>query len=246
MKLNNLASLFKTNIRISELHQSSKDAVWPSNIDLTICRIPIRKKDGWDPKEFSNFAKKLKNHTAKNGVVFLICYAPTEAKARPFEVANLMTEVGFTHVDNILIEKTWFPGKRSETTLVNSHEYVLHFCNGNIWKLDRTPIHKYLGIQNELSCPGNSWRIETGSLDEAYPEVLADLLIKMANILPNSVIFDPYMSNTSSLKVALKLSHSFYGFDTDKNQHKKYEKIIKEFNEGKTTSSTEKPKKGVK
>lgn len=228
--MNNLASLFKTNVRIYQGSAMEPDSIWPKNTEVCIARIPIRKRDGYDLNQFIEFAKRLKNHMVPNGVVFLICYAPIEARWRPFEVAKAMVDQGFTHVDNIIVKKSWFPGKRSEANLVNSHEYVLHFCNGNVWKLDRLPIREYLKIDDELSCPGNTWEIETGSLDEAYPVDLAELLIRMTDCLPGSVIFDPYCGGTGSLKAALKLGHSFYGFEQDSKQMKKYEKIVKEYN----------------
>ena len=226
--MDNLASLFNTNVRVYNTDPMDADSVWAKNTEVCITRVPIRKRDGWSPESFAKFATRLKNHMVPNGTVFLICYAPTEAKARPFEVAKIMAECGFIHVDNIIVQKTWFPGKRSETNLVNSHEYVLHFCNGNVWKLDRLPIRQYLGLDDSRSCPGNTWEVETGSLDESYPVDLAELLIRMTNCLPGSVIFDPYCGGTGSLRAALKLGHSFLGFETEKKQMKKYEKIVAE------------------
>lgn len=234
MKLNNFSNLFSHSVRIQEVDCMSPDAVWVSNIEICIARIPIRKRDGWDELKFKQFAEKLKNHMVPNGIVFFICYAPTEAKYRPFEVGKIMSDIGFHHIENIIVEKTWFPGKRSEINLVNSHEYVLHFCNGDIWKLDRLPIKQYLKIHDGTSCPGNTWKVETGSLDEAYPLDLAELLIRMTNCLPGSVVFDPYCGGTGSLRAALKLGHSFYGFESDKRQIRKYEKIVSDFNQGKT------------
>ena len=206
------------------------DATWAKNIEVCITRVPIRKRDGYDPEKFKQFATKLKNHVIPNGIVFLICYAPIEAKWRPFEVAKMMADAGFTHIDNIIVKKTWYPGKRSETNLVNSHEYVLHFCNGNVWKLDRLPIREYMETNDDTTCPGNTWEIETGSLDESYPVDLAELLIRMTDCLPGSLIFDPYCGGTGSLRAALKLGHSFYGFEKDSKQIKKYETIVKEYN----------------
>lgn len=227
--MSNLDSLFNTTVKIESLDPMSSDAVWPMNQEVCITRIPIRKSDGWNPEKFAEFAKKLKTNMVQNGIVFLICYAPTEAKYRPFEVAKIMVDNGFNHIDNIVIKKTWFPGKRSETNLMNSHEYVLHFCAGNLWKLDRNPIKAYLGADNETTCVGNTWEVETGSLDESYPVELAELLIRMTNCLPGSVIFDPYMGATGSLRAALKLGHTLWGFEQNPKQLKKYEKIIEEF-----------------
>jgi DNA modification methylase len=224
-----IQNLFATNIRINNYNPLDKDAVWPNNIEVTICRIPIRKRDGFSKKKIEQLAEKLKANTVKNGIVFLICYAPNESKARPFKVAEIMENVGFNHIDNIIIEKSWLPGKRSESNLVNSHEYVLHFCNGKVWNLDRLPIKEYLNIDDDTSCPGNTWKIQTGSLEESYPLDLAELLIRMTDVLPGSIIFDPYMGTASALNACLKLGHSFYGFDTDQRKLKKYKKIIDEY-----------------
>lgn len=243
--MDNLSSLFQTNIRISNLDPMSSDAVWPMNSEICLTRVPIRKRDGYETEKFTDFAKKLKNSMVPNGIVFLICYAPIEARWRPFEIAKIMSEQGFTHIDNIIVEKSWFPGKRSETNLVNSHEYVLHFCNGDVWKLDRLPIRQYLKLADELSCPGNTWKIETGSLDEAYPVDLAELLIRMTDCLPGSVVFDPYCGATGSLRASLKLGHTFHGFEQDVKQMKKYEKIIKEYNKPITAALAPKKTKEV-
>jgi len=209
-----------------------KDAVWPHSIELTICRVPIRKRDGYSLESVKALAKKLKTHVVNNGIVFLICYSPTEDKSRPFEIGKAMANEGFTYIDNIIVEKSWFPGKRSENNLVNSHEFVLHFCNGKVWKLDRLPIREYLMTNNTLSCPGNTWKVETGSLDDSYPIELAELLIRMTDCLPGSAIFDPYMGSSAALRAALKLGHSFHGFEQDIRKIKKYKKIIETHTEG--------------
>lgn len=201
-------------------------AIWPANIEISIFRIPIRKRDGYSLENVQKLAKKLKSNTVKNGVVFIICYAPNEDKSRPFEVARAFTDEGFTHIDNIIIEKSWLPGKRSESNLVNSHEYVLHFCNGKVWKLDRLPIQEYLKLGEENSCCGNLWKVETGSLEDAYPLDLAELLIRMTDVLPGSLIFDPYMGTSAALQASLKLGHTFYGFETVNSKLIKYKKLI--------------------
>lgn len=227
---NNLDKLFSSNIRISNLEPFHSDAVWPAGIEICITRVPIRKRDGYDSSMIQELALKLKNNMVKNGIVFLICYAPVEAKFRPFEVAKSMIDAGFNHIDNIVIQKTWYPGKRSEINLVNSHEYVMYFCNGDVWNLDRLPIRQYLGTNPDISCPGNTWKVETGSLDESIPPDLAELLLRMTDSLPGSIIFDPFLGTSSTLLASLKLGHSFFGFESDPKRIKKYEKIVEEFN----------------
>lgn len=226
-----IQNLFSTNIRVNNFDALDDMAVWPNNIEITICRVPIRKRDGYSKEKVEKLAKKLKSATVKNGIVFLICYAPNEDKSRPFEVAKVFSDEGFTHIDNIIIEKSWLPGKRSESNLVNSHEYVLHFCNGKVWKLDRLPIKEYMGQDESTSCPGNTWKVETGSLEESYPLDLAELLIRMTDALPGSVVFDPYMGTSAALQASVKLGHSFHGLEANQRKLKKYKKIIDDLQE---------------
>lgn len=245
--MDNLLKYFSSNVRIQQMSPFDADAVWPMNTEIVVTRIPIRKRDGYDEAMIRNFAFKLKNHIVKNGVVFLVCYAPVEAKSRPFEVARAMTDAGFHHVDNIVIQKSWFPGKRSEVNLVNSHEYVLYFCNGKVWNLDRFPIRDYLGIDEsvscpgniwtikdeetgkEIKCPGNTWKVETGSLDESIPLDLAELLIRMTDALPGSIVFDPFMGNQATLQASIKLGHSFFGFENDTKRIDRYKKALEKY-----------------
>jgi DNA modification methylase len=228
-----ISNLFATNIRIGNLDPLDNNAVWPNNIEVTICRVPIRKRDGFSPDKVKKLAEKLKTNTVKNGIVFLLCYAPNECKSRPFEVAKIMSDAGFNHIDNIIINKSWLPGKRSESNLVNSHEYALYFCNGKVWKLDRLPIKEYLDLSEDTSCPGNSWTVNTGSLEESYPVDLAELLIRMTDTLPGSVIFDPFMGTSATMQSCLKYGHSFYGFETDQRKLNRYKKIITDYQEEK-------------
>lgn len=223
---NNLSSVFGTSVKINQTDLFDRDSVWPQNVEVCITRVPIRKRDGYSDEFIKNFSQRLKASMAQNGLVFLVCYAPTEAKFRPFEVAKAMVDAGFNHIDNIVIEKTWLPGKRAENMLVNSHEYVLFFCNGNIWKIDRQPIKKYLMLEDTAPCIGNTWLVETGSLDEAYSEDLAELILRMASCLPGSSVFDPFMGTSASLKACLKLGHSLTGFETDQRKIAQYKKVI--------------------
>jgi hypothetical protein len=92
-----------------------------------------------------------------------------------------MVKAGFNHVDNIIVEKTWLPGKRAENMLVNSHDYILFFVNGDVWKIDRTPIKQYIMSEESAPCCGNTWLVETGSLDDSYSDDLAELLLRFSD-----------------------------------------------------------------
>jgi hypothetical protein len=224
-----MSSVFDSSIKISNSIPMESSSIWPRSVEICITRVPIRKRDGYSIEFMKNLANKLKASMAPNGIVYLICYAPTECKFRPFEIGNEMVKAGFNHVDNIVIEKTWLPGKRSENNLVNSHDYVLFFCNGDVWKIDRSPVKQYLMLDDSVPCVGNTWLVETGSLDESYSDDLANLLIRMADLLPGSSVFDPFMGNSAVLKACLTMGHSLTGFETDKRKMKQYQKIIEDF-----------------
>ena len=219
---------FDTHIRVDEVDPMGRDAVWPANIEACVTRFPIRKRDGFSPELVKSFVTKLKANVVKNGFVFIICYAPSECKHRPFEIAKEMSAAGFHHVDNIVIEKTWMPGKRAENMLVNSHDYVMFFVNGDVWKIDRTPIKYYMMQDESAPCVGNVWLVQTGGLDEAYSDDLAELLLRFSDLLPGSCIFDPFMGNTGILKACLKLGHSLTGFEKDARKMMQYQKVIEE------------------
>ena len=82
MDINNL---FSTNIRINNIDPLDANAVWPNQIEVTICRIPIRKRDGYSPENLKKLAEKLKNAMyPQSGKGFLatdngedVAYVPT-------------------------------------------------------------------------------------------------------------------------------------------------------------------------
>ncbi len=226
--MDDLANLFGSRVQISNGDALDEFTNWPHNIDICITRVPIRKRDGYDKVMVEKLARKIKGSMAQNGLVFLICYAPTEDKARPFEIARSMQDAGLNHVDNIVVQRSWLPGKRSESNLANSHDYVLFFCNGTVWGLDRLPVKEYLGVNDDVSCPGNTWKVETGSLDEAYSFDLAKLLIQMADALPGSMVFDPFMGAQSGLQAAIDAGHSFTGYERDHKRILRYKKYLSE------------------
>lgn len=222
-------SAFPSAINIKHQGPLESDSVWPMNVELVIFRIPIRKKDGYSEYLLKTVAAKLKASLAPNAMAFVICYAPSECKSRPFEVAHEIAKTGLNHVDNIVVERTWHPGKKSDQTLVNTHDYVFFFVNGDTWTIDRTPLKQYLFQPADQPCIGNTWLVQSDSLDDAYSDDMAELIIRFADLLPGSSVFDPFMGNSGIVKSCLKLGHSLTGFEPDLKKINKYKKIIEEF-----------------
>lgn len=224
----------------------SELAIWPQKVDLVITRVPIRKKEGFSSKKFKEFSKRLFNSMEANSLAFLVCYAPIEDRTRPFEVCKLMVDSGFNHVDNIIIEKTWIPGRRSEVNLVNAYDFVLFFSKGNKYQIDRTPVQEYLQAPYEIlakeskdqdfqmptesGCIGNLWLVQTDSLEDPISNDLADLLVLFSSVLPGSQIFDPFGGSKSLIKSASKLQHSLTIFEGNPKKFKTLEETLIEIN----------------
>ena len=101
-----------------------------------------------------------------------------------------------------------------------------------LFSLNSFPVRKthQIGLALDIY-DGNLCKVETGSLEESYPVDLAELLIRMTDALPGSVIFDPYCGGSASLQAAMKYGHSFFGFEKDQRKITKYKKIIDNFKE---------------
>jgi hypothetical protein len=197
----------------------------PANIDLCVTKLPIRKVDGFSMDFMGKLAKELKSKMSKNGLVFLICYAPTECKARPFEISKAMTDEDFIHVDNIIVEKTWVSGKRKPDMLCNSHEFALFFSKTKNWQINKKALKDYLGFSDDEFL-GNNWLFDSGLLKESIPRHLPEALMRMTCNLPGSLVVDPFMSNKATLEAALKLGFSFWGCEKNPNRIKEYKKVI--------------------
>lgn len=226
MAIDNIKKVFTTNIRISNTGPLDERAVWPHGIDVVVTRVPIRTKDGYTRGRMEDLANRLRGSLAKNASAFLICYAPVEQRTRPYELAMIMEKAGLKLVDTIIVQRSWLPGKRNEHSLVNSYDMVFHFCNGEVWGLDRQPVKEYLSTAEDQTCCGNLWKVETGSLEDSYPPILAELLIRITDTLPAAMVFDPFMGTKSTLVSAVRLGHSFYGFEESAGKFKAYEKLL--------------------
>jgi len=228
MKNNNF--LYTQSAKIFQENVAYSDIIFPAHVDICITKIPIRQIDGYSEEFIMAFADKLSACISPNGMIFLICYAPTECKYRSFEVSKIMTDKGFHHVDNIIVEKTWVSGRKIDNMLLNSHEYALVFSKSKDWVMDKRALELFFGIEGS-DFLGNCWVFESGLLSQSIPIPLAEALMRMVQCLPGALVMDPFMSNESTLKVALKLGYSFWGCEKDKNRMKDYENIISKHKE---------------
>ena len=223
--------IFQTSITISNCHHTSE--AWKRNVDLSIFRFPTRRKDGTYQIDLEDFCSKTFNSLNSRGWCVAFAYASIENKLRPFVFAASMVKAGFNLVEIISVSRPWWGGKRSDTHLALSHEYLFLFSKATTWYMDRSPIYPLLyGTKYEgTSCPGNSWEVKWNLKNfnpaENYSADLASAIMKMICLLPGSVIMDPIMGGSSGLEAAIECGHSFIGYEMDLLKYNKYSKIMK-------------------
>lgn len=218
--------IFPTRVVIHNCSSLSQE--WLRNIDLIIFRFPVRKKDGSYDIDLAGFSSKIRDSLNASGWCVVFAYGSIENKLRPFEFATSLRDSGMNLVDIISINRPWWGGKRSDTHLALSHEYVFLFSKSDKWYLDRTPIYAELAGDkyDGATCPGNSWDLKGYNPAENYSPDLACAIMKMICLLPGSVILDPFMGGKSGIEAASSCGHSFIGFEPDSDRYAKYSKVL--------------------
>lgn len=223
--------VFPVNVTIANCAYSQEE--WKRNIDLIMFRFPTRRKDGTYALDVDDLARRCHSSLTSRGWCVAYAYASIENKLRPFVFAASMVKAGFILVDIIVATRPWWGGKRSDTHLAMSHEYIFLFSKADDWYLDRTPVYPLLegAKYDDASCPGNAWDLkwdlQTFNPAENYSAELAAAIMKMVCLLPGSVVMDPFMGGTSGLEAAVRCGHSFIGYESDEEQYHKCGKTMK-------------------
>jgi hypothetical protein len=204
-------------------------APWPRNVDVIMFRFPARAKDGATIISDTRLAARIVTALNTNGWCIFFAYGSIENKLRPFQFADVLKLTGLTLVDVAVFSKPWWGGKKSDTHLTGSYEYVFMFTSAKRWYLDRSYLHdvikgeKYEGV----SCPGNSWDLARYNPAELYPQDVASSILKMICLLPGSVILDPLMGGSAGLEASVTCGYSFIGYEADLKKYNSYSKVLK-------------------
>ena len=225
--MDNLEASFRTSHVINEVDIFSGNASIPHNIDIVIGRVPIRVKDGYSIDLLKKLADILMTHVSENGWIFLISYPPSEAKYRRFEIGKVFTEKKFLHIDTLISQKKWISGKRTPCTFVNMYDQVMIFRKTKPTFIDKRPIKKFMGIDDDIDCPGNIIQVSDTSLNDNVSYQLATLLIQLSAVLPAALVMDPFGGNVTILEACLKLGHSLTTFEPDGKKFKQLSTILK-------------------
>lgn len=211
------------------LPKLSTSARWPQNIDLLITRLPSSEREGYTQGLMAAVANQTYQHMNANSLAYVIVSSYKESKNRPYLITQTFEAAGFQFVDTIIWEKNKYTPTQGGKRLNNVFDFVFQFAKGDNYHLARESI-AYLRREGhgDYLCAGNVWRIKTDEKD-SVPQELAEVAIKLSNLLPNSLIVDPFMDSGAVLRAALKMQHSFWGTELDSLKYKRCQKIVKDY-----------------
>lgn len=207
---------------------------WPENVDLMFTKMPATEKEGFTRGLAGYIANKAFNSMNNNTLAFVLVSSYKEEKVRPYIVADTFRDAGFTFIDTIVWVKNKFIPTQGSKRLNNVYDFIFMFSKGDNYHLDRESI-AYLknridmdDSNNEYLCGGNVWKIKVDDKD-FVPFELVECVMRLANLLPNSLVIDPFMGSGATLKVALNNLHSFWGCESDAQRFKRCKRIIREY-----------------
>src|SRR4051794_28622119 len=131
----------------------------------------------------------------------------------------------------------------SERFLTDLHEYIFHLTKvGNV-KLDKraigvpyqdkTNIGRWKSAIHDKRDRGNVWFIPYPTIQEGrphpavFPEKLPYLCIKLQGILPDMIVYDPFMGIGNTALACLSLSVNYLGTEIDEEYLKIADELIK-------------------
>ena len=206
---------------------------WPLNADLFITHLPSSEKDGYSTGLVSFIANRAYFSLHNNALAFVIISSFKEEKDRPYKVIDIFASAGFKFVDSIIWLKNKCSSIPGSKRLNNVYDFVFMFAKGNNYHLNRGAVSHLKNRldtdnENEYLCPGNVWKIKVDDVNY-IPTELVENLINVSNLIPNSLIIDPFMSSGVTLKTALDMGHSYWGTESDAKKYNQCKSIVKKF-----------------
>ena len=210
---------------------------WPPSIDLMLTKLPSSEEEGYSKGLMGFVANRCFSNMNQSGLVYAVVSSYKEDKNRPWEIAKTFQDAGFSFVDTIIWFKSKFTPTQGSKRLNNIYDYVFMFSKGDGYHLNREGI-AYLKDRmgdgekvEEHLCPGNLWKVKVDEKDQISYE-LAKVVTTLANVIPKSLVVDPFMGSDSVLRISLENSYNFWGCEPDRAKLNKHTKLIKKFKKG--------------
>ncbi len=226
MEVNEGSYIFEPEYTI--LHKAPTEVKWPVNIDFLLTKLPSTEKEGFSPGLIGFIANRAYQSMNNNSLAYIVVSSYKEQKERPYQIVEIFKSAGFEFIDTIIWSKNKYTPTQGGKRLNNVYDFVFQFSKGENYHLNRESIAYLRKEEGDYLCAGNIWHIKVDEKD-SVPRELVDCAIKLSNLIPNSLIADPFMGSGAVLQAALNNQHSFWGIETDQLKYKRCQKIVKDY-----------------
>lgn len=205
-------------------------------VSLVICSPPYKDIDNYSESLIKNIFTECYRIQKDNSLCFVNFGHLANQKSRPFQVVNILENIGYRLNDTITWLKTQFSPIQGNKRLNNLTEFIFIFYKGKMPKLDRLSIGvPYQCKDNigrysdkDLRCGGNIWKFGYETIqnksqklhNDRFPIELPIRCIKLSNIKDNEIICDPFSGSATVAVAARKLNKQFIGFEINENNWK--------------------------
>lgn len=212
------------------MNKSCTEALWPHNADLLITKLPSTERNGYTRGLVGYVANRSYRSMNDNSLGYVVMSSFKEGKKRPLYVIDAFEEAGFEYIDIIVLKRNKFIPIQGNKRLNNVYDFMLMFSKGDNYHLDRSSI-AYLRTGEdgeEYLCPGNLWDVRVDDKDSLSEGLVSDV-ISLSNLLPNSLVIDPFGGTGATLVSSLKARHSFWGCEPNIEKYRLLKKAIRDF-----------------
>lgn len=212
------------------LGKSCTEVNWPQNIDLMITKLPATFKEGYTRGLIGYVANRAYSNMNNDSLAYVVMSSYKEEKKRPLMVIDIFEKAKFNYIDIIVLKKNKFIPIQGNKRLNNVYDFMFMFSKGENYHLDRSSVVHLRGSKEDYICPGNLWDVKVEDKD-SLPSDLVKNILSLSNLLPNSMIVDPFCGTGSTLKAALESRHSFWGCEDKEEKYKSMKKIVKQYSQ---------------
>lgn len=196
------------------------------SIDLVITSPPYKAADGYTNELIRGVFESVHRVLNDSGVCFINFGHLSDFKTRPYDVVDILTDIGFVLHDTIIWVKNHFTPLRGNN-LNNMFEFVFMFYKKNFPIMDRlaigvpykckTNVGRYAA--SDLRCGGNVWYIKYDTVQRSkqkahqhgFPIELPRKCIKLFPLA--ETILDPFAGSGTVGVAAILEGRSFVGIE---------------------------------
>lgn len=202
------------------------------SIDCVVTSPPYKDCDNYSPTLIREVFTECKRVLTKDGLCFVNFGHLSEDKMRPFRIAIILEELGFTLSETFTWVKNHYRPIQGKRRVNNLTEFIFMFHNGKVPELDRLAIgipykdKSNIGryAKQDLKCAGNVWEIPYDTItsseqklhNDRFPLGLPTRCIKLAQA---KSVLDPFSGSGTTALACKQLDVEFVGWEINPTHH---------------------------